>query len=155
MAWRYHGMATCDPYNAKAHGSCDFCARQWDLDRLQYQYEFRGDVLFNTRFRVCPDCMDKPYEGNRPIKLPPDPVPVLDPRVEPFLQEENTAGTFFQPSPTPPPISLFYVSESGVPYYTEDGKNVYVPPSTPQTYYGSETGAPYTTEDGTKIYVPE
>ena len=97
MSWRYHALTTSDPYNAKAHGSCDRCTRQWDLDDLQYQYDYRGDQLANTRFRVCPDCMDKPYEGNRPVKLPPDPRPVLDPRVEPFAVEENAGAGPFNP----------------------------------------------------------
>ena len=69
--------------------------------------------------------MDKPYEGNRPVKLPPDPVPVLDPRVEPFLAEENAGTPFVVPA----------FSAGG--YTTEDGSSSYV------------------TEDGTGIYVPE
>jgi hypothetical protein len=92
MAWRYHGSYSPDPYAGRAHGSCDRCTQQWELSKLQYQYEYRGDTLTNTRFRVCPPCMDKPYEGYRPVKLPPDPVPVLDPRVEPFAIEENAGG---------------------------------------------------------------
>jgi hypothetical protein len=71
---------------------CDRCNQIWLLQELQYQYEFRGDVLTNTRFRVCPTCMDVPYQGNRPVKLPPDPIPLLDPRVEPLQQEENAVG---------------------------------------------------------------
>lgn len=92
MAWRYHGSFVPDPYAGRAHGSCDRCTRQWALSKLQYQYDYRGDQLTNTRFRVCPECMDVPYQGNRPVKLPPDPVPVLDPRVEPFAAEEAANG---------------------------------------------------------------
>ena len=92
MAWRFHGSYTPDPYAGRAHGQCDRCNQQYLLSQLQYQYDFRGDQLTNTRFRVCPKCMDKPFEGYRPVKLPPDPVPVLDPRVEPLQQEENAVG---------------------------------------------------------------
>jgi len=83
--------------------------------------------------------MDKPYEGNRPVKLPPDPVPALDPRVEPLAQEENAAGlpARFPPLILPPSgnvtsISIFippgYTTEDGTSsYITEDGSGIYVP----------------------------
>lgn len=135
--WRYHGMTTSDPYNAKGRGSCDRCTQQWDLNQLQYQYDFRGDTLTNTRFRVCPPCMDKPYEGNRPIKLPADPIPLLDPRVEPLQAEENAVGL---PARTAPLIlpgmggipsnssaNQGYISPSGETYITESANAIYVP----------------------------
>lgn len=92
MAWRYHGKYTPDPYAPRGRGVCDDCQFVFLLSELQYQYEYRGDSLTNTRFRKCPTCLDKPYEGRRPLKLPPDPVPLLDPRVEPLQQEENAVG---------------------------------------------------------------
>lgn len=90
--WRYHSRYSPDPYRGAARGVCDRCQFVWFLSELQYQYDFRGDNLVNTRWRVCPPCMDKPYEGYRPVKLPPDPLPALDPRVEPLQQEENAVG---------------------------------------------------------------
>jgi hypothetical protein len=90
MAWRFHGFTSSDPYKAKARGSCDRCSCQYDLDHLKFQYEYRGDTLMNTQFRVCQRCMDIPYQGRRPIRLPPDPIPVRLPRVEPLLAEENS-----------------------------------------------------------------
>lgn len=137
MAWRYHGCYVPDPYRAKAHGQCDRCNRQWELNQLNYQYDFRGDILANTKFRVCPECMDIPYQGYRPVKLPPDPRPVYDPRVEPFLSEESVGAPFpglayASPIPTPPPTPSPTVS-----YLTEDGSQSYV------------------AEDGVTIYVPE
>ena len=95
--WRFHGRFNPDPYAGRAHGACDRCQFQWPLSQLQYHYDFRGDQLSNTRFRVCPPCMDVPYQGYRPVKLPPDPVPVLDPRVEPFAAEENAGAGPFNP----------------------------------------------------------
>lgn len=124
MAWRFHGRYTPDLYAPRGRGICDRCSFVWRLSDLQYQYEFRGDTLSNTRFRVCPPCMDKPYEGRRPIKLPPDPVPLLDPRVEPLLAEEN-AGTPFTPGSFAP---TGYITEDGTSsYVTEGGSSIYVP----------------------------
>lgn len=95
--WRWHSRYTPDPYAGRARGTCDRCQFVWELSKLQYQYDFRGDQLANTRFRVCPPCMDVPYQGNRPVKLPPDPVPALDPRVEPLAMEENAGSGPFNP----------------------------------------------------------
>lgn len=121
--WRYHSRFTPDPYAGRAHGACDRCQFQYALSDLQYQYDFRGDQLTNTRFRVCPDCMDKPYEGNRPVKLPADPIPVLDPRVEP-VQAEMNAGT---PSPSLLSLKFYANANNSSPYITESGSGLYVP----------------------------
>jgi hypothetical protein len=101
MAWRFHGQYSPDPYKAMTRGTCDRCQFVFELSRLNYQYEFRGDQLANTRFRVCSDCMDKPYEGYRPVKLPPDPLPAIDPRVEPLAAEENSGAGPFNPIKVP------------------------------------------------------
>ncbi len=124
MAWRYHGCFVPDPYRGRAHGQCDRCNRQWALNDLQYQYDFRGDTGTKTRGRVFPEGMDKPYEGNRPVKIPPDPVPVLDPRVEPFLAEENAGTPFVVPAFSAEGYTTEYGSSS---YVTEDGTGIYVP----------------------------
>lgn len=65
--------------------------------------------------------MDVPYEGNRPVKLPPDPVPVFDPRVEPFLAEENAGSSQATGNG-------YYITQTGAfPYSTESGQKIYVP----------------------------
>lgn len=51
----------------------------------------------NLRIRVCSHCTDRPSNQLRTIILPPDPVPVLDPRPENFTTAN--AG-----SPFPPPL---------------------------------------------------
>lgn len=88
MSWA-HGRARVDPRNPQAFGVCDRCGFWWNLFRLAYQYDWRGDQLTNTRFRVCPPCYDKPFELNRPLVLPADPLPVIDPRVENFTVDEQ------------------------------------------------------------------
>ena len=56
--------------------------------------EYRGNSLMRTGFLVCNRCLDVPYQGRRPILIPADPVPLLNPRTEPLLQEENSQATF-------------------------------------------------------------
>lgn len=140
MAWRYHSRYSPDPYAARGRGTCDRCQFVWQLNELQYQYEFRGDTLSNTQFRVCPPCMDKPYEGNRPVKLPADPVPLLDPRVEPSQMEENAVGLPIRV----PPLLL-------PPSGNQNNNPVFIP----QGYTNESGTSSYIQEDGSGIYVPE
>ncbi len=122
--WRFHGRYSPDPYAAKGRGVCDRCQFVYELDQLQYQYDYRGDTLTNTRFRVCYVCRDKPYEGNRPVKLPPDPLPLIDPRVEPLLAEENAGTPFVAGTFT---VAGYTTEDGSSSYVTEDGSGIYVP----------------------------
>lgn len=91
MAWRPHGRLEINATAPRAGGCCDRCGIWYPLEKLVWQYDYRGPNLVNIRLRVCTlTCLDKPYEGWRPLKLPPDPVPVRDPR--PYLaatEEQN------------------------------------------------------------------
>ncbi len=88
--WRFHSRASIDPYAPRGHGTCDKCSQINNLSALYWQMEYRGNALMRTGFRVCDKCLDIPYQGRRPIIIPADPVPLLDPRPENFLLEENT-----------------------------------------------------------------
>jgi hypothetical protein len=142
MSWRWHSRYTPDPYAPRGRGMCDRCNQIWLLGELQYQYEYRGDILFNTRFRVCPPCIDKPYEGNRPVKLPPDPRPLLDPRVEPLAMEENAVGLPVRTAPL-------------LPFPPSSGAPSNLVPFVPQGYTTEDGASSYIQEDGSGIYVPE
>lgn len=82
------GQAQINPSAPEALGICDRCGRLFNLQALTYQYEWRGTTLQNTHLRVCGQCYDVPNEQMRAIILPPDPLPVYDPRVEPFAIDE-------------------------------------------------------------------
>lgn len=73
-----------------AYGVCDRCGIWHNLANLNFQYDWAGTSLINKQMRVCPQCYDKPQEQLRAIVLPADPVPVSNPRVEPFLYDETT-----------------------------------------------------------------
>lgn len=64
----------------EAWGACDRCGFAYNLNRLDYQFEYQGTDLVNLQIRVCPKCMDVPNENLRAITIPPDPRPVADPR---------------------------------------------------------------------------
>lgn len=86
MANRPHGRA----YGLdSAYGKCDRCDFVYLLRDLAFQYDYRGNTLANIKLRVCPECYDKPYQGRRPLHLPPDPLPVREPRPINPLPQEN------------------------------------------------------------------
>ena len=77
-----------DPTSPKGWATCDRCGCNTNLYRLQYQYQWAGFDLINLRLRVCPTCMDVPSQQLRTIIIPPDPVPLIDPRPEPYAFDE-------------------------------------------------------------------
>lgn len=91
MAHRPHQRANINPLAPRAIGACDRCGINYSLSELVWQYDYRGNDLVNIKLRVCTrTCVDKPYQGARPLKLPPDPLPVKDPRP---LQQAGQEGT--------------------------------------------------------------
>lgn len=43
----------------------------------------------NLRILVCPPCIDRPQQQLRAIVIPADPVPIRNPRIEPFVSDET------------------------------------------------------------------
>lgn len=102
-----HGRAICDPNSPVAFASCDRCNFRYNITSLKWQYDFRGSALMNLRILVCDRCYDEPFEFNRPIILPPDPVPILDARPGFYAQEEG-------PPPNPDSLQQFVDDIDGV-----------------------------------------
>jgi|SRR5580658_3787981 hypothetical protein len=71
-------------------GWCDRSNHKYYLKDLVWQFAWRGNALSNLRIRVCPNCLDVPNEGLRPILVGPDPVPPKDPRPG-FTQSQMNA----------------------------------------------------------------
>jgi hypothetical protein len=90
---RPHGRADISARNPRALGVCDRCGFLYNLDRLQWQWDWQqGPRLKNLRILVCPDCLDVPQENGRTIVLPPDPVPVANARPEAYALADNPAS---------------------------------------------------------------
>lgn len=82
-----HGRATVEPGNPFAF--CDRCNFEYNLSDLQWQYQYGGNQLINLRILVCQRCLDVPAEFLQAIILPPDPIPVKNPRPGFFQSEEG------------------------------------------------------------------
>lgn len=90
MAIRYPGRASIDPSAPQAVGVCDRCGQLYNLRDLKYQPVWAGPNILVTTLRVCTvTCWDVPNEQLRTIRIPPDPWPVSDPRVENFAVDEK------------------------------------------------------------------
>ncbi len=90
MGIRYPGRAAIDPSAPEAVGVCDRCGQLYNLRDLRYQPVIAGTSTLITRLRVCTvTCLDELNEQERVVRVPPDPMPVSDPRVENFAVDEK------------------------------------------------------------------
>jgi hypothetical protein len=82
------GRARTNPTNPRAFAICDRCAIWYNHQDLKWQYDWAGAGLINKRILVCNTCYDTPQEQLRAIVVPADPVPIINPRVEPYAWDE-------------------------------------------------------------------
>lgn len=130
-------VRTISTTNPSAGGMCDRCGTRYSLVDLEWQWEYQGSGLINKRILVCPVCIDEPQPQLLSPRLPPDPLPVANPRPEPYAQEEGGPPGPAQPQLTIPP-------------------QIFPPPPpvlAPPEYIGLEDGSgAITTEGGAPIY---
>ncbi len=95
-----HGRARVSTRNPAAFASCDYCGMLYNRVDLKAQMEWYGTNLTDTGFRACYVCISKPQDQLRPIILPPDPIPIMEPRPEYYGAEIGLEG-FTQYTLTP------------------------------------------------------
>lgn len=86
---RPHGHVHISRSKPQAQGVCDRCGRWFNHKDLMWQFDWVGARLQNLRILVCQPCRDKPQENIRTIVLPPDPMPIMNPRPESFPSDDN------------------------------------------------------------------
>lgn len=92
MVLPHDRRSPADPTRPQPPGCCDRCGFRWYHHDLRWQFDWIGNELSNLRLLVCPRCEDVPQpNGRRPVVLPPDPVPVKDPRPGFMTQQEGPA----------------------------------------------------------------
>lgn len=90
---RPHGRVEVDARWPRAKAVCDRCGFLYNLDKLNWQFQWAGTKLQNLRILVCDPCLDKPQPQLRTIMLPPDPVAVINPRPENYTTTDNPLST--------------------------------------------------------------
>lgn len=86
------GRAFTDPNRPQGFGVCDRCGEWYNLRELKKQEQWTGPKLSWIGILVCGRCLDVPQPQLRPITLPPDPVPLVNPRPEAFGQDSTLLG---------------------------------------------------------------
>jgi hypothetical protein len=76
------GHAKVDPQRPSAFAICDRCGFLLNHRDLKWDTQFHGKEIRPTGYLVCTSCNDVPNPTLRPIVLPPDPTPILNPRAE-------------------------------------------------------------------------
>jgi len=86
---RPHGRATVSATNSRAFGICDRCGFLYNHYELQWQFDYRGAALLNTRILVCEPCLDVPQNQLRNIIIPADPTPIMNARIQDYVTAET------------------------------------------------------------------
>lgn len=90
MAWRYHGRASVSVRAPVAFAICDRCGFQYNRTDLKWQFEVGGFKLYNKRLLVCNRCLDIPQQQFSSLALPPDPLPILNPRPDTYREMQDS-----------------------------------------------------------------
>lgn len=93
MAWHQRGRAEFNLPPKSAWAVCDRCGFLYSHHKLRWQYQWAGTQLLNLKLLVCPECFDKPQSQLKTVKLPADPMPIKNPRPEPYAQDEAAGST--------------------------------------------------------------
>lgn len=83
------GRARTSARNPRAFGVCDRCSLWYNHQNLKWQYDWAGASLINKRILVCDTCYDAAQQQLRAIVIPADPVPVVNPRTEPYAWDSS------------------------------------------------------------------
>lgn len=87
------GRARTSSKNPRAFGVCDRCGIWYNHVDLRWQMDWAGASLINKRILVCRSCEDVPQNQLRAIVIPADPVPIMNPRVESYIEAETNYRT--------------------------------------------------------------
>ena len=86
MAWHPSGRARVSARRPQALAICQRCQFTYNLVDLRPVVQWAGVKLQTYDILVCRSCWDVPQENIRVIIIPPDPVPVLNPRPERYSE---------------------------------------------------------------------
>lgn len=86
--WHPTGRGRVSSSAPRALAVCQRCGFTYNRSDLVFQYQWQGTILQNLQILVCKaTCLDVPQPQLKTIIIPPDPVPVWQPRSEPYSVE--------------------------------------------------------------------
>lgn len=99
--------ARVNPSSPRAWGTSDRNGFVSNVENMRFQWDWAGTSLVNKRILVSQDELDKPQRQLGTVILPPDPMPVMNARPEPYAIDEVS--------------NEIYTAENGIDgYVTED-----------------------------------
>lgn len=130
-------LARTDPTAPRAWATDDRSGFVVNHCDMQFQYEWRGAQLVNTRILCHPRYIDEPQRQLGTIFIPPDPLPVFNARPENYTIDEQTwrttqSGQIRYQQDGQPRIesnlqaTLALVSGNGAQLVSDDGKLILV-----------------------------
>lgn len=130
--WHPTGRGRVNSRNPSALAVCDFCGFTYNRSDLVWQYQWSGVKLQNLRFLVCTrTCKDIPQIQLKTIIIPPDPLPVYNPRPEQYA--ETVPNFVATESPTFAGSDI--TTEAGDNLIWELGDTPLPDPNNPVIYY--------------------
>lgn len=120
------GRAKTSSSNPRAFAICDRCGFLYNHSDLHWQYDWRGATMQNVRILVCNECLDTPQEQQRAIVIPADPVPIVQPRVQDYVQAETDYQTITAPPTIDPTTGIPIAGTTTL--VTENGQNLLTQP---------------------------
>lgn len=115
----------------RALAICDRCNFTYNHSDLTFQSQWAGVKLQNLRLLVCRTCLDVEQPQLRTIVIPPDPIPIANPRPENYAETvpsfvATESGTFSGSDIT---------TESGDNIIWEIGNELLPDPNNPTFYF--------------------
>lgn len=105
--WHPTGRGRVSSRTPRALAVCDRCGLTYNLKDLKWQMQWQGMQLQNLRILVCKPCLDRPSIQLKTIILPPDPLPVFNPRPEAYDAEVGSNMTTMS--------DVWFATMAGVP----------------------------------------
>lgn len=128
--WHPTGRGNVSMRSPVALAVCDRCSFVYNRTDLSWQFQWQGVKLQNLRLLVCKTCLDMPQPALKTIIIPPDPLPVLNPRPE---QYAVTVPNFVA-TETPPFEGSDITTEGGDNIIWEDQTTPLPDPNNPSLY---------------------
>lgn len=122
---RPHGRAQTSRTWPRAHAVCDRCGFRYNHDQLKTQPYWAGPQLQIKNILVCETCWDVPQENIRTIIIPPDPIPIDNPRPEQYVSDNNpNSGIGQAPLPSLTGTNIGTIVQGGGTWAAFDGNTV-------------------------------
>lgn len=156
------GHARTNSRAPSAHAICDRCGARYNHTDLSWQFDWAGTGMINKRLLVCRRCMDKPQPQLRSIIIPADPVPIMNPRPQSFVEASTDrrqisgANTVNAATGIPVPGGDVRITEEVEVRVTQqtgaaDGSLNNEPGTDPSAPGNSDPGLPYENDEVPKV----